>query len=525
MGVAYALFGADVSIFASLSALLIVLSERGGTTGQRLLRSGAGLAAGTVAQLFGPLTGGTGWLPLVTVLTFGLLSGVMSGVGPALSWAAMQLLVQMAIAGGLQVELPHSYRVMAYVAGGIIALAAMLLQSVLERTDRLYSSALEQAEQSLASWAAIASGVDRTLRAKANADLLAATELVLLAHPIRRRRKALIRRAREKLTDLAWRSQLLESCTAAAVSTSRTFPPPIRAISPFSALRQGIKAGSTWEFALRLECCLLLGELVRQVLPVGHGYWVLLTIALVLKPDIQSVFSRTLQRGIGTLLGVCLAWIPTLLAPGIVIFPLIAALSAPIPWAVRRNYGIFCVLVTPLVLLILDFGGTVSFGVVVERVVDTAIGCLIVLAVGFAIWPTTWHPRPDQTITTVIRDLSVYTTLGTDDWKAAEQRLQTLMSIQALNRLVDRAESEPRAIRARLTFVSEISSAADSVLAAVAPLNDPASRSRASARLRQLSAGRGTCDTPGDSTARTTPWEVAIRRLEEATARRTPSER
>ena len=47
-------------------------------------------------------------------------------------------------------------------------------------------------------------------------------------------------------------------------------------------------------------------EIARQYLPIERPYWVLLTVAIVLKPDFGSVFTRAVQRGAGTLLGVLL---------------------------------------------------------------------------------------------------------------------------------------------------------------------------------------------------------------------------
>ena len=47
-----------------------------------------------------------------------------------------------------------------------------------------------------------------------------------------------------------------------------------------------------------------IAEIARQYLPIERPYWVLLTVAIVLKPDFGSVFTRAIQRGAGTLLGV-----------------------------------------------------------------------------------------------------------------------------------------------------------------------------------------------------------------------------
>jgi hypothetical protein len=60
LAVAYGIGGSSVAIFAALGALLVGLGERSGTTGQRMFKAGAGLAAGRLAMVFGSLTAGRG---------------------------------------------------------------------------------------------------------------------------------------------------------------------------------------------------------------------------------------------------------------------------------------------------------------------------------------------------------------------------------------------------------------------------------------------------------------------------------
>ena len=451
MVVAYAGWGAGVAVFASLSALLIVLSERGGTTGQRLLRSGVGLSAGILAQCLGLLTAGTGVVPLLAVLAFGLLSGLMSGVTSGLSWAAMQLIVQMAIAGGLQIPLALPDRVAAYVIGGAAALGGMLLQSALERTDRHYARSLDNAQASLDSWRATNGEDRRRARAAANRDLVAAAALILVARPFRARRRRLIRDARRRLTAIAAAGQELDQSLPPG-SVSRT---PIASIPAGRILRHGLTSRETWSFVLRLEACLAVGELVRQLTPFGHSYWILLTIGLTLKPDVQSVLSRTLQRAGGTLLGVGLAWVPPLLSPGYAIFPMIAALSAPIPWSVRRNYAIFCILVTPLVLLILDFGGPVGLDVVLQRIVNTATGCVIVIVIGYLLWPTTWRPPISRWVSPAKGAAERYAEADPRSADAVEARLELLARTAELRERVALASPEPSRVRRRVAVVAD----------------------------------------------------------------------
>ena len=150
-------------------------------------------------------------------------------------------------------------------------------------------------------------------------------------------------------------------------------------------------------FAVRLALCMSIAEIARQNLPSQRPYWVLLTVAIVLKPDFGSVFGRAVQRGAGTLLGVLIG--SALLA----LFPrspwlllAMAAFCAVLPWARAANFGLFSVFQTPVILLMLDLSLPSTPGLVAERLTDTLIGCAIVLVFGYLLWPQTWRAPLDR---------------------------------------------------------------------------------------------------------------------------------
>ena len=65
-----------------------------------------------------------------------------------------------------------------------------------------------------------------------------------------------------------------------------------------------IRAGRlTRLYALRLMASIGVAAVASEILPLQRSYWVVLTVAFVLKPDFGSVFARALQRGIGTIVG------------------------------------------------------------------------------------------------------------------------------------------------------------------------------------------------------------------------------
>jgi uncharacterized membrane protein YccC len=50
-------------------------------------------------------------------------------------------------------------------------------------------------------------------------------------------------------------------------------------------------------FTVRLMVSVGVAAVASQVLPLQRSYWVVLTVAIVLRPDFGSVFARALQRG------------------------------------------------------------------------------------------------------------------------------------------------------------------------------------------------------------------------------------
>ena len=66
---------------------------------------------------------------------------------------------------------------------------------------------------------------------------------------------------------------------------------------------------ATFRHAIRLGVALALATALYRLLPfpVGRGYWIPLTVLLVLRTDFASTFTRGLARLIGTILGAVLA--------------------------------------------------------------------------------------------------------------------------------------------------------------------------------------------------------------------------
>ena len=144
-------------------------------------------------------------------------------------------------------------------------------------------------------------------------------------------------------------------------------------------------------FTLRLMACMGVAGLVSEVLPLQRSYWVPLTVAIVFKPDYGSVFARALQRGIGTMVGAVAGAILLVLVHGTWLLIPFAVLAALLPFGRSRNYGLLATFLTPLVVVLIDLLSPAGWRLAEDRLIDTLIGCLIVLLIGFAPWPMSWY--------------------------------------------------------------------------------------------------------------------------------------
>jgi uncharacterized membrane protein YccC len=161
-------------------------------------------------------------------------------------------------------------------------------------------------------------------------------------------------------------------------------------------------------FTLRLMACMGVAGVVSEVLPLQRSYWVPLTVAIVLKPDYGSVFARALQRGIGTVVGAVAGAVLLVLVHGVWLLIPFAVLAALLPFGRSRNYGLLATFLTPLVVVLIDLLNPAGWRLAEDRLIDTLIGCAIVLVVGFAPWPMSWYAHLPRQYAQTTLDVCAY---------------------------------------------------------------------------------------------------------------------
>jgi uncharacterized membrane protein YccC len=181
--------------------------------------------------------------------------------------------------------------------------------------------------------------------------------------------------------------QALGCLLALAIAVLPLAVPAVRAADrtvPVAPLRFDLTP-ETRVVVLRLAIAVVVATAVSAPLGLHRTYWVLLAVVAALQagPSRRLTALRAVHRVAGTALGLVLFAGLALLRPeGLLLAALVAALQFATELVVIRHYGLALVLITPLALSIAEAGSRQAIGtVVVERIIDTAVGAGIALAV------------------------------------------------------------------------------------------------------------------------------------------------
>lgn len=154
-----------------------------------------------------------------------------------------------------------------------------------------------------------------------------------------------------------------------------------------------------WQYPLRFTLCLTVTQTLVWLWPEHHTYWLSLTVVIVVQRNLATAFTRTWQRAAGTLAGVLLtAFFLLGPVPDWGRIGSIGLLAAARPLLAEWNYVAYTALLTPLIILLLDFGQPPALAVILDRLVATLAGCAIALLLGYAGW-THLSPPPASPVT------------------------------------------------------------------------------------------------------------------------------
>jgi uncharacterized membrane protein YccC len=213
--------------------------------------------------------------------------------------------------------------------------------------------------------------------------------------------------------------------------------------------------------ALRAALAIGAGQAVSLALPWGtHDYWILLTIAVVLRGSLAQTLERRNARVAGTLMGCLVAGVALYAHAPVWLLMVAVTLAQGVAHAFAiRRYLVTAVAATVLALLqahLLNAGLSPAFELA-ERVADTLIGAAIAWAFSYVLpsWERTQIPAlVARSLAAQARHAQLALGLGqlraVDNpyelgWRLA--RREVYDSLSALVQATQRSVSEPRAVR------------------------------------------------------------------------------
>ncbi|MEO6836855.1 MAG: FUSC family membrane protein [Ginsengibacter sp.] len=143
---------------------------------------------------------------------------------------------------------------------------------------------------------------------------------------------------------------------------------------------------SIFRHSIRMMITCGSGFIISKLLPhEHHGYWIVMTIIIILKPSYSLTKKKNFDRLLGTIgggiIGLLLLYFikDKSLLFGLIIFFMLGTYTFK-----TLNYIVMVIFLTPYILILFHFLGIGALDVASERLLDTAIGCsLSFLAIYF----------------------------------------------------------------------------------------------------------------------------------------------
>ena len=237
--------------------------------------------------------------------------------------------------------------------------------------------------------------------------------------------------------------------SALALSDANALHVTTRRFTSRVTTRAVLPRGERLRFACILSLATVVATLIANALDGPHGFWLPLSVAFILRPDLGPVVTRALARTLGTVVGVGIAALVALSGNSIGLLIALSCVMAAIePWAARRSHVLAVITFTPIVFVFLSLLGTEKY-LFAPRIVDTALGAAIVLVLDVALWTTAPSLRPTQQVDNARAASARYEREASIDDPLRRHLLRraALRAVTNARASIDLARAEPRLLR------------------------------------------------------------------------------
>lgn len=141
--------------------------------------------------------------------------------------------------------------------------------------------------------------------------------------------------------------------------------------------------------SLRLAITVLIGYFIGSIFQVQNGYWILLTIIVIMRPNYGLTKQRSKHRIIGTVIGAAIAAVIVMLTQNTIVYGSLAVVSLILAFSfIQKNYKTSAIFITLNIVFVYALLQPDAFTVIQYRVLDTFSGALLALIANFFILPS-----------------------------------------------------------------------------------------------------------------------------------------
>ncbi|HYF31895.1 MAG TPA: FUSC family membrane protein [Chitinophagaceae bacterium] len=242
----------------------------------------------------------------------------------------------------------------------------------------------------------------------------------------------------------------------------------------------------TFRHAVRLTAALLAGYIVSLLFPLGHGYWILLTIAVIMKPAYSITRRRNVQRLTGTFIGAAVGFIILLLVKNNTALFFIMLVTMVTSYSLLKlEYTASSAALTVAVLLMFYFVTPSDLNsILIDRMIDTAIGSALAYIVSTFVLPAWEYEQIEQFIRKAIEAnrhyfLTVaqsFTGAAADVTSFKMARKEAFVALANLSDIFQRMLSEPSSQRPHLPQYHQFVTTSHTLTSHIASLSYYAAR-------------------------------------------------
>jgi uncharacterized membrane protein (TIGR01666 family) len=162
--------------------------------------------------------------------------------------------------------------------------------------------------------------------------------------------------------------------------------------------------------SIRIALAALTAYIAGLFFPLGHSYWILLTVIVILKPAYSLTKKRNYERLAGTVIGVGLGALLLMLIKDRTAILILMAISMAGAYSfLRTRYFIAMILMTLYLLLMFHLLAPNDFNTILkDRVIDTVIGSALAFLFSYLLPPIWEHEQIDEFMIRVLQDNQEY---------------------------------------------------------------------------------------------------------------------